>query len=293
MHTPLVVGDKECAVCSLNGAILGVIPPGAHTLSPESFPFLGPSIDGSSNVNAELWFVTTSPLRGLQLGGSLGTMYDGVAQMQVSPRAFGDYSLTVVDPVRFVQASMGMADVAAILASASQLVMNALKEACGSAMADGQTSVANPRLLTGLMAASSPALRGALEPLGLAGQIGNLQINLSDEDRNALVAANAAKAKVKRDAVVAQMEAGSGSAPAQPNGGASAIPPLTVGTQPQGGGTAAVPAGKRGAGLFIGLGVAGLVVIGVIVVGVLHFTHAGSPERGHEAAQHEAKHGKH
>src|ERR1700722_10626928 len=91
----LVVGDQECVVASLNGTILGVIATGAHTLAPPSFPFLAPSIDASSTVGAELWFVRTSELHGIQIGGPLSTVRSESENLEVTPRLAGDYSLKV------------------------------------------------------------------------------------------------------------------------------------------------------------------------------------------------------
>jgi membrane protease subunit (stomatin/prohibitin family) len=58
---------------------------------------------------SEIFFVKTTPVRGIPFGGPIGDMIDPLTQEQVSPRVFGDFSLVVTDPVRFIVGYSGQA----------------------------------------------------------------------------------------------------------------------------------------------------------------------------------------
>ena len=108
INSQVVVGPDECVVAHLDGAVLGVLPPGSHWLHPQPFPFLAAAVSGGVNIRAELWFVRTSPVAGIQFGGTLGTLVDLKTGVRCSPRGFGEYALAVADPTAFVRACLGM-----------------------------------------------------------------------------------------------------------------------------------------------------------------------------------------
>ena len=67
------------------------------------------SFTGGNVFIAEIYFVKTSPVRGVPFGGPIGDMLDPLTGEQVTPRIFGEFSLVVIDPVRFVVGYHGQA----------------------------------------------------------------------------------------------------------------------------------------------------------------------------------------
>lgn len=105
MYAQLTVDSDECAVFFKDGRVMGVLPPGRHTLHTQNLPFLGQLVDrmtGGNVLIAELFFVKTSPLRSIPFGGPAGEIVDPGTGLQVPIRIFGEFSLVVTDPVRFV-----------------------------------------------------------------------------------------------------------------------------------------------------------------------------------------------
>ncbi len=289
--TPLVVDAKECVVASLDGAILGVIPPGAHTLHPQSFPFLARCVDASSSITAELWFVRTTECAGLEFGGPVGTVYDATTELRVSPRVWGEFSIRVIDPARFVSGSTSMTDVDALFRWVGGIVLNEAKEAIEQIAAQG-TFLMSPVVLARVSEeVTKPS--GHLDSVGLAvGRVGNVAINFSDDDQKALKSALAVKAAAKRAEKLAEMAAHERAVPAASAGASgSASPPGVASAPTPGGGAAASPARKSKGMLGIGLGLAGVVVLAFIVAVTIHFMHEGSTDKS--PASHETKHGKH
>ena len=59
---------------------------------------------GGSVFVSGVFCVETAPLRGVPVGGPVGDMIDPLTGEQVTPRIFGELSLVVTEPVRFVVA---------------------------------------------------------------------------------------------------------------------------------------------------------------------------------------------
>ena len=112
MHSQLTVDSDECAVFFRDGRVVGVIPPGRVTLDTQNIPFLNSivtSYTGGQVFIAEVYFVKTTPVRSVPFGGPIGDMIDPLTGEQVQPRIFGEMSVVVVDPVRFVVGYSGQA----------------------------------------------------------------------------------------------------------------------------------------------------------------------------------------
>ena len=65
MYSQLTVDSDECAVFFKDGKVVGVLPPGRHTLQSQNIPFLNNIITSYTGGNvfiAEIFFVKTSPL---------------------------------------------------------------------------------------------------------------------------------------------------------------------------------------------------------------------------------------
>ena len=108
----LTVDSDECAVFFKDGKVVGVLPPGRHTMSTQNIPFLNNLVNkftGGDVFISEIYFVKTSPVRGVPFGGPIGDMIDPLTGEQVVPRIFGEFSLVVTDPVRFIVGYTGQA----------------------------------------------------------------------------------------------------------------------------------------------------------------------------------------
>ena len=67
MFSQLTVDSDECAVFFKDGKVVGVLPPGRHTMSTQNIPFLNNIINkftGGDVFISEIFFVKTSPVRG-------------------------------------------------------------------------------------------------------------------------------------------------------------------------------------------------------------------------------------
>ena len=111
-YSQLTVDSDECAVFFKDGRVIGILPPGRHTLQTQNIPFLNgivQSFTGGQVFIAEVFFVKTTPVRSVPFGGPIGDMIDPLTAEQISPRIFGEFSVVVTDPVRFVVGYVGQA----------------------------------------------------------------------------------------------------------------------------------------------------------------------------------------
>ena len=112
MYSQLTVDSDECAVFFTHGRVRGVLPPGRVTLQSQNIPFLNSlvtSFTGGNVFIAEIFFVKTAPVRSVPFGGPIGDMIDPLTGEQVTPRIFGEMSIVVIDPVRFIVGYSGQA----------------------------------------------------------------------------------------------------------------------------------------------------------------------------------------
>jgi len=208
ISSQLVVGPDECVVVARDGVVLGVVPPGSHWLHPQALPFVAAAVVGGNLVAAELWFVRTGAFHGIQFGGALGAVVDPATQVECSPRAFGDFGLTVSDPARVVTACLSGAagDAGAMLGWVKQLVMKKLAGAFTVAVAGGK-SVTAPDLVMILQDQVAGDL-GELAPIGLAfARFGNVTVSFAEEDVAAMRKVATERAMAKRAAAAAPPEA--------------------------------------------------------------------------------------
>jgi membrane protease subunit (stomatin/prohibitin family) len=212
MHSQLTVDSDECAVFFRDGRVVGVIPPGRVTLDTQNIPFLNSivtSFTGGQVFIAEVYFVKTTPVRSVPFGGPVGDMLDPLTGEQVQPRIFGEMSVVVVDPVRFVVGYSGQAAVGdndAVLAWIKGLFMNGVKTTLGELCDSEGKSLLQAVSLTTKLAAAFVAHAPDLNDIGVRIlQVGQFNINFSDQDRQRLVAANAEIAKAQRDVRVRQI----------------------------------------------------------------------------------------
>jgi membrane protease subunit (stomatin/prohibitin family) len=221
-YSQLTVDSDECAVFFKDGRVVGVLPPGRVTLQTDNIPFLNAlvtSYTGGQVFIAEVFFVKTSPLRSVPFGGPIGDMLDPLTGEQVEPRIFGEMSVVVVDPVKFIIGYSGQAaagDNDAVLGWIKGLFMNGVKTTLGELCDSEGKSLLQAVSLTSRLAAAFVAHAPDLADIGVRIlQVGQFNINFSDDDRQRLVAANAEIAKAQREVRVKQIGVAASAADAQ------------------------------------------------------------------------------
>lgn len=210
----LTVDSDECAVFFKDGRVVGVLPAGRHTMSTQNIPFLNNVINkftGGDVFISEIFFVKTSPVRSIPFGGPIGDMIDPLTQEQVIPRIFGEFSLVVTDPIRFILGYTGQAaqgDNDQILHWIKGLFMNGVKTTLGELCEVEGKSVLQAVSLTSKLSTAFVTNAPDLNEIGVRIlQMGQFNLNFSEEDRQRLVAANAEVAKANRGIKIAEAQA--------------------------------------------------------------------------------------
>src|SRR5580698_2805850 len=222
MYSQLTVDSDECAVFFKDGRVVGVLPPGRVTLQTQNIPFLNSivtSFTGGQVLIAEVYFVKTAPVRSVPFGGPIGDMLDPLTGLPVTPRIFGEMSVVVVDPVRFIVGYSGQAatgDNNYVLDWVKGLFMTGVKTTLGELCENEGKSLLQAVSLTSKLAAAFVAHAPDLADIGVRIlQVGQFNINFSDADRERLVAANAEIAKAQRQVKVRQIGVAGAAADAQ------------------------------------------------------------------------------
>jgi membrane protease subunit (stomatin/prohibitin family) len=223
MYSQLTVDSDECAVFFKDGRVVGVLPPGRHQLQTQNIPFLTGLVNSFTGGNvfiSEIFFVKTAPVRSVPFGGPIGDMLDPLTGEQVTPRIFGEMSVVVTDPVRFIIGYVGQAsagDNDAVLDWVKGLFMNGVKTTLGELCENEGKSLLQAVGLTSKLAGAFVAhVPPDLDSIGVKIlQVGQFNINFSDEDRQRLVAANAEIAKAQREVRVKQIGVAGAQAEAQ------------------------------------------------------------------------------
>lgn len=273
-YAQLTVDSDECAVFFRDGRVVGVLPPGRVTLQTQNVPFLNSlftSYTGKDVFIAEVFFVKTVPVRSVPFGGPLGDMIDPLTGEQATPRIFGEMSLVVVDPVKFVVGYAGQAttgDNEEILGWIRGLFMNGVKTALGELCENEGKSLLQTVSLTSRLSEQFVARSPSLNDIGARIlQVGQFNINFSDDDRKRLVDANAEIAKAERQAKVKRIGVDGARADAdarqfgldqQFNQDARYVREVAGSYQGYAAGQAVIGAGKGMAAHGVGGGVAGL-----------------------------------
>src|SRR6185437_6166702 len=92
------------------GQVMGVLQPGQHTLDASELPFLGMFVDWASSSNAfkaEIYFVGAREYQHRRFGGRRDEVQDTVSGLIVTHRAFGEYALRILDPVKLIHNRVG------------------------------------------------------------------------------------------------------------------------------------------------------------------------------------------
>jgi membrane protease subunit (stomatin/prohibitin family) len=189
-----IVDIDESALFVTQGRVVGVLPPGRHTVDASELPFLGDLIDklsGDKAYDSELFFVNTREFPDLAFGGQVDAVSDPQTHLVVELRAFGELSLHVIDAVAFIRQLTGtvdLADPAAVVHWVAQQVLKAVRTVVVTHVVNDNWPVLGlaartPEIEAGTLTAANTTLLGyGLEVT----RLGNLTVSVSDEDADQL-----------------------------------------------------------------------------------------------------------
>jgi membrane protease subunit (stomatin/prohibitin family) len=189
-----IVEPDAQAVFMSQGKVMGVLPPGQHTLDASELPFLGMFIDWASAGNAfkaELYFVGTREYPNMRFGGRLDDIQDPMSGLIVTMRAFGEYALKVDDPTKLILNLVGTVDVSdndAITGWVAQQLLKVTRTSVTTQLASGAWPILGlSQHSPDIEAATMPAANVQLADYGVSiCRFGNLDVNLSEEDSTKL-----------------------------------------------------------------------------------------------------------
>jgi membrane protease subunit (stomatin/prohibitin family) len=185
-----IVEADAVAVFTSQGQIMGVLPPGQHTLDAQELPFLGMFVDwatGGNAFKAEIYFVGAREFPGCRFGGRLDDVQDPQTGLVVTLRAFGEYALRVIDPTKLITNLVGTVDVTnngAVTDWVSQQLLKVTRTTVTTQLVSGVWPILG-------LSAHSPDIEVAATPLANAQladygiavtRLGNLDVNLAEED---------------------------------------------------------------------------------------------------------------
>jgi len=186
----LTVDSDELVLFFKDGAYVGYLAAGRHTLDTQNIPFLGALVDKMTGGNvfiSELYFVTTRPLYNQTFGGPIGSMRDPELEIRVNPRAFGTYAFRVADAMKFVTEFVGQTGAAdpdrAMQWVRDQLMMG-LKSTLTRLIKEGEMTMmdfgtAGPDVARAIVQSCPDLTRIGVQVT----EIAKLNLNLSEEDQ--------------------------------------------------------------------------------------------------------------
>jgi membrane protease subunit (stomatin/prohibitin family) len=185
-----IVEPDALAVFMNQGQVMGVLSPGQHTLDASELPFLGMFVDWASSSNAfkaEIYFVGAREYPHCRFGGRLDEVQDPQTGLIVTLRAFGEYALRVLDPVKLIVNLVGTVDVTnneAITGWVAQQLLKVTRTAITTQLMSGAWPILGMSMHSPeIEAATMPAANEQLADYGLAiARFGNLDVNLDDDD---------------------------------------------------------------------------------------------------------------
>jgi len=189
-----IVDIDEVALFVTQGRVVGTLPPGRHDIDAGELPFLGDLLDklsGDKAYDSELFFATTREFPDLAFGGPVDSVRDPETKLVVQLRGFGEYSLRVVDAAALItnlSGTVDLADPAAVVHWVSEQVFKATRTiVTGHVVADQWPVLGLAARTPSIEAEVLPAANAAVGGYGLqVTRLGNLTINVSDEDADQL-----------------------------------------------------------------------------------------------------------
>ncbi|MEP7024706.1 MAG: SPFH domain-containing protein, partial [Actinomycetota bacterium] len=223
------------AVFTNQGQVMGVLPPGRHTLDASELPFLGMFADwgsGSNAFKAELFFVGAREFPNCRFGGRLDEIQDPQTGLIVTLRVFGEYALRVIDPTKVIFNLVGTVDVTnndSVTSWVAQQMLKCTRTAVTTQLMSGAWSMLGLSMHSPeIEAATMPATNAQLADYGLAiTRFGNLDVNLDDDDNVRLkkLAGDTAYSRLAGGFLqAAQAEALQGAGEGMAQGGAAVAP---------------------------------------------------------------------
>jgi membrane protease subunit (stomatin/prohibitin family) len=230
-----IVEPDAVAVFMSQGQVMGVLPPGQHTLDAQELPFLGLFIDwatGGNAFKAEIYFVGNREYPNLRFGGRLDEVQDPLSGLIVTLRAFGEYSLRVTDPTKLILNLVGTVDVTnndAITAWVAEQLLKVTRTTVTTQLVGGAWPILGLSAHSpDIESAAMPAANGQLADYGIMiSRLGNLDVNLDDDDNARLkkLAGDAAYSRLAGGFLqAAQAEALQGAGEGMAQGGAAVTP---------------------------------------------------------------------
>ena len=101
--------DYEAVFTNL-GKVIGTLGPGRHQLDQGASLTLGWLVDhltGDAYYDAEVYFVTTREITGVEFGGPVDNLTDAPTGLVVSLRVFGELAYRVTDPAALLARLIG------------------------------------------------------------------------------------------------------------------------------------------------------------------------------------------
>jgi membrane protease subunit (stomatin/prohibitin family) len=188
--TRAIVEPDAVAVFMSQGQVMGVIPPGQHTLDARELPFLGLFVDwasGGDAFKAEIYFVGTREYPNNRFGGRLDDVQDPQTGLVVTLRAFGEYSLKITDPTKLILNLTGTVDVSnndAVTGWVAEQLLKVTRTAVTTQLMTGAWPILGLSAHSpDIEAAVTPAADAQLDNYGVTiSRLGNLDVNLAEED---------------------------------------------------------------------------------------------------------------
>lgn len=233
--TRAIVEPDAVAVFMSQGQVMGVLPPGQHTLDAKELPFLGLFIDwatGGDAFKAEIYFIGTREYPNLRFGGRLDEVQDPQTGLIVTLRAFGEYSLKILDPTKLILNLTGTVDVSNndnITGWVAEQLLKVTRTSVTTQLMSGAWPILGLSAHSpDIEAAVMPAADGQLETYGITiSKLGNLDVNLDEEDNARLkkLAGDTAYSRLAGGFLqAAQAEALQGAGQGMAQGGAAVTP---------------------------------------------------------------------
>jgi membrane protease subunit (stomatin/prohibitin family) len=236
-----IVEADAVAVFMSQGQVMGTLGAGQHRLDAQELPFLGMFIDWATNSDAfraELYYVSIHDFPNLRFGGRLDEVQDPQTGLIVTLRTFGEYAMRVVDAPKLILNLVGTVDVTnndAVTAWVTQQLLKATRTTVTTQLMSGAwpilgLSVHSPEIEK----AAIQAANADLADYGLyISRLGNLDINLEDEDNRRLkqLAGDTAYSRLAGGFLqAAQAEALQGAGQGMAQGGGEGVAPIFLAT---------------------------------------------------------------
>jgi membrane protease subunit (stomatin/prohibitin family) len=200
-HSQLNVDLDYQAVFTNLGKVIGVMGPGRHPLDEGASLTLGWLVDrltGNAYYDAEVYFVATRDVPGVQFGGPVDNLTDAPTGLVVTVRVFGELAFRVIDPTALLARLVGTGSDVGADATISAWVKDQTLAAVRAVLPDivaehGVLAMGQVQAATASAALSK--VNEQLAPYGVAvTAFGELNVNLPDADAQQLKQFAAAKA---------------------------------------------------------------------------------------------------